>query len=587
MKNFGVFILIFSFFYTGYSQLFVLSNEARNAAVCILQSQNTTRFISDADIDTTLSYSLSIRGVNCNLLYEIVFSTGESVLLSGHKNCLPILAINTSSYRETILDNMESIPDGLKDLIDEYIEQIRIAFEKENTANSMEMQEQWQNLIDNNQDGILSYTEIIPPLLTTQWGQSYSNDGWDSYAYNYYVTESSTSCDKCATGCVATAMAQIMRYWNYPVFRYSETIQYDWCNMPDQLISYSSNYINEKQAIARLMRDCGLSVNMDYCQDGCGSGAASEDVRDALVDIFNYSSDADFQKRNSHNDNTWIGRIKNNLNNGWPVYYSGQNIGNHAFVCDGWKTGNLFHFNFGWRGSYYNNWFTLSSVTPGNYDFSSKQKAVFYIYPSTNESYCNFNLELWMHYALYYIGHTTPLPYNNVPKTATRLISSPIYVGTNYLDPSWRTIPTGATSEYVAHKEVVLQPGFTAASGSNFTARIEPCADCEATRELENPAIGERGNRGDASRGDAVHHVSTPDAAGLRLHPNPANTTLTVESDSPVREITIYDLTGRTMMTVENCSSPANVNVVPLPAGIYLLRAVTDNGVKTARFVKN
>ena len=86
---------------------------------------------------------------------------------------------------------------------------------------------------------------------------------------------------------------------------------------------------------------------------------------------------------------------------------------------------------------------------------------------------------------------------------------------------------------------------------------------------------------------DAVCRVSTPDAAGLHLHPNPANTTLTVESDSPVREITIYDLTGRTMMTVENCSSPANVNVVPLPAGIYLLRAVTDNGVKTARFVKN
>ena len=62
---------------------------------------------------------------------------------------------------------------------------------------------------------------------------------------------------------------------------------------------------------------------------------------------------------------------------------------------------------------------------------------------------------------------------------------------------------------------------------------------------------------------DAVCRVSTPDAAGLRLHPNPANTTLTVESDSPVREITIYDLTGRTMMTVNvraNDYSPLRVN---------------------------
>ncbi|MBQ7490326.1 MAG: T9SS type A sorting domain-containing protein, partial [Bacteroidales bacterium] len=67
----------------------------------------------------------------------------------------------------------------------------------------------------------------------------------------------------------------------------------------------------------------------------------------------------------------------------------------------------------------------------------------------------------------------------------------------------------------------------------------------------------------------------------------PAHTTLTVESDSPVREITIYDLTGKTMMTVGNCPSPATVNVVSLPRGIYLLRAVTEEGVKTARFVKN
>ena len=106
------------------------------------------------------------------------------------------------------------------------------------------------------------------------------------------------------------------------------------------------------------------------------------------------------------------------------------------------------------------------------------------------------------------------------------------------------------------------------------------CYEDEPLFDLEG--IGERG-----LRGDAVHHVSTDNADGLRLHPNPANTTLTVESDSPVREITVYDLTGRVMLTVENCSSLVTLNVVSLPRGIYLLRAVTDNGVKTARFVKN
>ena len=144
-------------------------------------------------------------------------------------------------------------------------------------------------------------------------------------------------------------------------------------------------------------------------------------------------------------------------------------------------------------------------------------------------------------------------------------------------------VDNGASIHLQAGGEIVLTNGFYAANGSDFVAKIEACPpDDYGMNGLENPMIGERNHRR-----DAVHHVSTPDAAGLRLHPNPANTTLTVESDSPVREITIYDLTGRTMMTVENCSSPANVNVVPLPAGIYLLRAVTDNGVKTARFVKN
>ena len=107
------------------------------------------------------------------------------------------------------------------------------------------------------------------------------------------------------------------------------------------------------------------------------------------------------------------------------------------------------------------------------------------------------------------------------------------------------------------------------------------CYEDEPLFDLDG--IGER-NYGR----DDVHIVSTnANADGLRLHPNPANTTLTVESDSPVRAITIYDLTGRTMLTVENCPSPSTVNVVSLPRGIYLLRAVTEEGVKTARFVKN
>ena len=156
---------------------------------------------------------------------------------------------------------------------------------------------------------------------------------------------------------------------------------------------------------------------------------------------------------------------------------------------------------------------------------------------------------------------------------------------------SLRTIPSGAISEYVAHKEVVLRPGFTALNGSNFTAHIEPCAECEEERGKNLPSVGER----DLSDGHAQDGRTrcVPTDNGLVIYPNPAGGTLTVDSASPIRQITVYDLSGRVMMTanggiVETCHGASlQMDVSSLQGGIYLLRVVTENGVETGRFVKN
>ena len=103
---------------------------------------------------------------------------------------------------------------------------------------------------------------------------------------------------------------------------------------------------------------------------------------------------------------------------------------------------------------------------------------------------------------------------------------------------------------------------------------------------LELDGIGER-----ALRGDGACPTATTNDGTLRLHPNPTGGTLTVETTSPIRTLTVYDLAGRVMMTAEggaNDYSPLRImDVSSLPNGIYLLRAVTDNGVETGRFVKN
>ena len=110
------------------------------------------------------------------------------------------------------------------------------------------------------------------------------------------------------------------------------------------------------------------------------------------------------------------------------------------------------------------------------------------------------------------------------------------------------------------------------------------CYEDEMVWDLDG--IGER-----ALRGDGACPTATTNDGTLRLHPNPTGGTLTVETTSPIRTLTVYDLAGRVMMTAEggaNNHSPLRImDVSSLPNGIYLLRAVTDSGVETGRFVKN
>ena len=140
-----------------------------------------------------------------------------------------------------------------------------------------------------------------------------------------------------------------------------------------------------------------------------------------------------------------------------------------------------------------------------------------------------------------------------------------------------------------AGDEIILTDGFRVGNGGVFVAKIEACEpdDGNGMPNLED-GIGER-----ALRGDGACPTTTTNDGTLRLHPNPTGGTLTVETTNPIREITVYDLAGRVMMTaeggtVETCHGASlQVDVSSLPNGIYLLRAVTDNGVETGRFVKN
>lgn len=188
-----------------------------------------------------------------------------------------------------------------------------------------------------------TYTEIAP-LMTSKWNQ-------DS-PYNAKCTEKNGTV--CPTGCVATAMAQIMYYNKWPetgtgTYKGMDynSLYFDWNNMTDIYNSSSSEL--SKEAVSTLMYAIGKAVDMEY--DPSGSGATSFKTLNGVKRNFGYTK-AMSVIRNYMSPSSWDKYIYDELSHNRPVFYTGataQNEG-HAFVCDGFRDGFL-HINWGWGGA--------------------------------------------------------------------------------------------------------------------------------------------------------------------------------------------------------------------------------------------
>ena len=247
---------------------------------------------------------------------------------------------------------------------------------------------EWQQLLTFN-SSLLTTTNLpdsVGPLLTTTWDQG--------QYYNALCPEDANGPDgHVYTGCVATAMAQIINYWGYPVHgrgihsyetNYGtlsvnyDSASYDYAHMPSALTATSTP--QEVSAVATLMRDCGVAANMGYGPSE--SGAYAFEARTGFVNFFRFSSDLGYAERSYYSDSEWDSLLHEDLVAGRPVYYSGRNDNNggHSFVCDGYKQNGYKHFNFGWSG-YADGWYLTEAVNPSTYEFNSVQAAFFGIAP--------------------------------------------------------------------------------------------------------------------------------------------------------------------------------------------------------------
>ncbi len=307
-----------------------------------------------------------------------VFNIGDNagyVIASGD-DCAPAIL----GYSDTGSVDIDNMPDNMQWWLDEYARQIQ--FIRDNGLSASR--------------GSIKSPAMPPvtPMLTTRWDQT--------YPYNIYCPLDSLG-RHFVTGCVATAMAQVMYYHHansvnrtthdMPAYTTKKGVSVeaipagtfiDWDNMMPSYWSDEGRTQEQIDAVANLMKYCGTSVQMNYATGASGAFTAS--VPPALIAYFNYSSKAECLDRDDCGltDEEWENLVYDELSNSRPVLYAGwrPNSVGHAFVCDGYDGDGFFHIVWGWGNT--NGYYRLTAIDSlgtGLINYSQNQEAVFFAEP--------------------------------------------------------------------------------------------------------------------------------------------------------------------------------------------------------------
>lgn len=378
MKHFILFISLL----LGFSGVSLAKEVKPERAKLVAQAHYQQGNTEKSSIDLELVYtSLSNDLKNLNKsdsnsipLFYVFNAENDNgfVMVSGDDNSIPILGYATQGRFD-----YSSLPSNTRKWIEGYKNQIRYIVANHIKATE-EISSKWEHLEKNLPYKSDNVGTAVNPLLSTTWGQSpYVNDlcpyDLDAGASNGY---------HCVSGCPATAMAQIMKYWNYPAngsgfHSYNHptygtlsanfaSTAYNWSAMPNNVSSTNN-------AVATLMYHCGVAVEMGYGPTSSGSYviiAASPSPEQcseyAYKTYFGYNpSTLKGLIRANYSDYNWIQLLKTDLDLGRPIQYAGFGAGGHTFVCDGYDINNYFHMNWGW-GGYMDGFFLIDALNPGS-----------------------------------------------------------------------------------------------------------------------------------------------------------------------------------------------------------------------------
>lgn len=335
-------------------------NQSKASAIAQnFLSKINTSITTQSNNRLTLAYTAkSVSNPTQNCFY--VFNKGikDGFIIVAADDCVLTEVLGYCNYGE--YDN-NNLPTNFKWWIDQYQREIDYAIKNRLSTTST----------------IQPFATSVSPLL--------GNIAWNQGdPYNLLcptLTNASGETERTVTGCVATATAQVMRYYKWPAKgtgsnsytweKGGKTLSvdfskstYDWDNMTETYNSNSST--TEKNAVAKLMYDCGVSCNMEYNLSSAGGSAASAyDQVEGLYNYFGYDLGMEHLTRDYYKLNDWNSIIKNEIDNRRPILYRGTGSGGgHAFIIDGYNASGYFHFNWGWGGSS-DGYFVTTALNPG------------------------------------------------------------------------------------------------------------------------------------------------------------------------------------------------------------------------------
>ncbi len=326
-----------------------------------------------------------------------VFNVKDSegfVIIAGDDRVKPILAYSTTGQYDP-----SNVSEGFQFTLDGFRQEIQYVREH-NLRATPDITAEWKSVSETGSLNRGRETRtVVGPLCQTLWNQNFpynsqcpqDPEGSGGYVY---------------AGCVATAMGQVMKFWEWPVqgtgshFYYPEgyaqqsanfgETEYHFELMPLALDSTSTE--EEYFYIAQFLHHLGISVNMQY--SGSGSGAYSDDVPDALRNYFRYTCEDHITNYGGgwwgqgYSNEQWAQMLKEGgLDEGIPLYYSGQDDnwqGGHAFVCDGYDENDYFHYNWGWSGRD-DAWCPIGALNTTKYAFNTMNGFTGHIIPQGDE----------------------------------------------------------------------------------------------------------------------------------------------------------------------------------------------------------